>query len=365
LLLAACARLSIGLLPINQVAQAAAGAPLDSAPLVHTRVVVDAAKAYLEALSPQQRTAALHAFAPQPVGVRVAFGTKGESIAERYGQALWAAAPVNEVPRPGLQLGTLTRAQRAYAMRLLQTILSPKGYQEVLEVMGSNQALHDSGTPLITGRDTYTIGIFGTPSTVTPWMVELGGHHLGLNIVIAGSHAAITPSFIGVKPAVYQDGATMVRALAAANDKAFALMNELTADQRSQAVLNHEVANLLFGPSHDGETIAPEGLKVSQMTLKQTSMVMDLICEWVCMLDDAYARAHLDEIKAGLNDTYFAWSGPLAHEPGMNGHSYFRVQGPSVWIEFSPQTGHGDPEQHIHTIYRDPTNEYGRQFTQP
>ena len=38
------------------------------------------------------------------------------------------------------------------------------------------------------------------------------------------------------------------------------------------------------------------------------------------------------------------------------GLAYYRIQGPTVVIEYAPQQGDLD---HIHTIYRDPTNDYG------
>ena len=52
-------------------------------------------------------------------------------------------------------------------------------------------------------------------------------------------------------------------------------------------------------------------------------------------------------------------------EPGRSGPTsngsvaYFRIQGPTLVIEYAPQ-GNVD---HIHTIYRDPTNDYGAKFT--
>ena len=68
----------------------------------------------------------------------------------------------------------------------------------------------------------------------------------------------------------------------------------------------------------------------------------------------------LAEIKAGLDDTRFAWSGPLTRAPDRNGASYFRVHGPTLFIEFAPQAPGGDLTMHAHTIYRDPSNAYGR-----
>jgi hypothetical protein len=63
----------------------------------------------------------------------------------------------------------------------------------------------------------------------------------------------------------------------------------------------------------------------------------------------------MEEMKQHVADTWFAWSGPT--EEGAA--AYFRVQGPTVVIEYAPQGGGGD---HIHTIYRDPTNDYGKKW---
>ena len=48
---------------------------------------------------------------------------------------------------------------------------------------------------------------------------------------------------------------------------------------------------------------------------------------------------------------FFAWSGPTT----AGSAAYFRIQGPTLHIEYAPQGG----VNHIHTIYRDPTNDYG------
>ena len=51
------------------------------------------------------------------------------------------------------------------------------------------------------------------------------------------------------------------------------------------------------------------------------------------------------------------------HEPERNGSAYYRIQGPQVIVEFSPQGVGGDSTIHSHTMYRDPTNDYGVRFT--
>ena len=60
-------------------------------------------------------------------------------------------------------------------------------------------------------------------------------------------------------------------------------------------------------------------------------------------------------MKTDIAETWFAWSGPK--EEGSA--AYFRFQGPTVIIEYAPQSVGGDPRKHIHTIYRDPANNYG------
>ena len=284
-------------------------------------------------------------------------------VGEQYGPAVWSNFPVSDVPRPGLQIGKLSASQRGAAMHLLQVLLSPIGYQKVLDIMGSDQVLSEGGTNYASGTAYYTIGIFGSPSITNPWMVQFGGHHLGLNVVIAGQHGVMTPTLTGAQPAVYTKDGKTVRVLAQENDKAFDLLNALTASQRQQAILNYQIGDLVLGPGQAGKTIVPEGLKASAMNASQRTMLLDLIVQWAGIINDAYVTARMAEIKTGLDNTYFAWSGPTTHEPGRNGAAYYRIQGPKVLIEFSPQGVGGDLTMHIHTIYRDPTNDYGYTFT--
>ena len=284
-------------------------------------------------------------------------------VGEQYGSAVWSNFPVSDVPRPGLQIGKLSAAGRGAALHLLEVLLSPKGYQKVLDIMGSDQVLSEGGTNYASGTAYYTIGIFGSPSATKPWMVQFGGHHLGLNVVIAGQHGVMTPTLTGAQPAVYTKDGKTVRVLAQENDKAFDLLNAFMEPQRKQAILNYQIGDLVLGPGQAGKTIVPEGLKASAMNAQQRAMLLDLIVQWAGMINEAYVTARMNEIKAGLDETYFAWSGPTAHEPGRNGAAYYRIQGPKLLIEFSPQGVGGDLTMHIHTVYRDPTNDYGHTFT--
>jgi hypothetical protein len=182
-------------------------------------------------------------------------------------------------------------------------------------------------------------------------MIQFGGHHLAINLTLAANQASMTPSLPAAQPATYTFEGREIRPLGKENDKAFALVNALDQAQRSQAVLNYKVADLVLGPGKDGRTIQPEGIRASSLSTAQQTMLVDLIREWAGIVTDSFADPRMAEIRANLPQTYFAWSGPTTNGSA----AYFRIQGPTLVIEYAPQ-GSVD---HIHTIYRDPTNDYG------
>jgi hypothetical protein len=139
------------------------------------------------------------------------------------------------------------------------------------------------------------------------------------------------------------------------NDLAFKLVNMLDAAQRRQAVLGASPKNLVLGPGQDGKTIPPEGLKCAALTEDQRATLLDLIGAWVHILPDAAAAGRMAALKAKTDETYFAWYGPTA----KGSAAYYRIQGPTLLIEYAPQGG----TNHIHTIIRDPSNDYGKALT--
>ena len=211
------------------------------------------------------------------------------------------------------------------------------------------------------GSDLYYISFLGKPSATVPWMLQFGGHHLALNITIAGSKGVMTPSLTGAQPATFTLNGKTIRPVGRESDKALALLQTLDDTQRKQAILGYRVADLVLGPGQDGKKITPEGLKVSQMNDKQRAMLLDLIGEWTNILTPSAAAARMAELKADLNESWFAWSGPTEFQPGNNITAYYRIQGPHLVIEYAPQND--EPDNHVHTIYRDPTNDYGRALT--
>jgi hypothetical protein len=270
----------------------------------------------------------------------------------------------------------MTEEQQQAAMVILQAALSEEGYEKTVGIMVSDQVLADEGGgggDLQFGIDRYVVAIFGTPSETEPWMLQFGGHHLGLNLTVSGEDNVLTPSFVGVQPSEYTldeagdlsafepasvlDGGT-IRPMGAENDEAFDLINALDSEQQDQAILDYEVTDLVLGPGEDGRVLEPEGIPASEMDTDQQAMLLDLIRQWVGIVNDETAAARMSEIEDGLDDTYFAWSGPTTNGEPI----YYRITGPTLHIEFAHEAA--PPPGgilHVHTIYRDPTREYGEQ----
>ena len=311
-----------------------------------TSRIVGAANAFLSTLDEKQRKSVLFAFDDEQQRVR------------------WSNLPVRMSRLAGLSLGELSASQRSAALALVSSALSRRGFEKVQEIMEADEVLKTNGgnNPMF-GKDLYYVSILGTPSEKNPWMLQFGGHHLALNITIAGEHGVLTPSLTAAQPALYTMNGKTVRPLGQENDKAFALLAALDETQRKQAILNYRVADLVLGPGQDGKKIQPEGLKASAMNDPQRAMLLDLISEWANIVHNSAAAARMAEIKAGIGETWFAWSGPTTATPGRSGTSYYRIQGPNLVIEYAPQPLGGDPTMHVHTIYRDPANDYGRKIT--
>ncbi len=314
-------------------------APAQTSAGVAARIVASA-NGFLTSLDEGQRSKVLFAF---------------DDAAQRK---RWSNLPTTMVPRAGLKMGDLTAAQRKAAMELLAAMLSQRGYEKVRAIMEGDEQLRiaGGGRGAMFGHDLYYISFLGKPSAKEPWMLQFGGHHLALNITMVGRDGILTPSHTAAQPAKYTVDGKIVRPLGAENDKAFALVNALDEGQRKQAILNYKVADLVLGPGQDGKTIQPEGIKASAMNASQQAMLLDLMGEWANIIHEQAAAARMAELKGNLSDTWFAWSGPTTN--GMP--AYYRIQGPTVVIEYAPQPLGGDPTMHIHTMYRDPTNDYGK-----
>ena len=108
-------------------------------------------------------------------------------------------------------------------------------------------------------------------------------------------------------------------------------------------------------PAQDGKTLPPEGLKGAALTEAQRATLLELIGAWVHMLPANAAASRMAALKANLDETHFAWYGPTTNGSA----AYYRIQDPTLVIEYAPQGG----TNHIRTIIRDPSNDYGTELT--
>src|SRR5947209_10849220 len=143
----------------------------------------------------------------------------------------WSNLPVTMVPRNGLRLGELTKPQRAAALDAIAAVLSKQGFQKVIDIMNADDQLVKGNNANRFGTENYYFALFGEPSATKPWMLQFGGHHLGLNVTVVGRDSVVTPTHTGTQPDSYvRDGQT-VRPLGAENDLAFKLVNLLHGGQ--------------------------------------------------------------------------------------------------------------------------------------
>src|SRR6266480_3926522 len=87
-----------------------------------TEKAVAAANAFLESLDAKQRAKALLAF----------------DSGKKSG---WSNLPVTMVPRNGVPLGDLTKAQHAAALAAIAAVLSKQGYQKVIDILNADDQL--------------------------------------------------------------------------------------------------------------------------------------------------------------------------------------------------------------------------------
>ncbi|MCM3687388.1 DUF3500 domain-containing protein [Kocuria rosea] len=322
------------------------------------RFVSTAAEQFLATLSAEQREALLHAYDDE---------TKTTS---------WSNFPVTFVDRAGLNLAELSEEQQAAALEVLEALLSDEGYQTVTDIMGGDQYLHENSTSTEESLGQYYIAFFGDPSDASAWEVQFGGHHLGINATLDGTEGSVTfaPTHLGTQPAVYTDGqGNEVQPLAGMYETAFAFYDSLTEDQQAALYQGEDVANMVCAPGGTCSYPTGTGIAGSELTQEQKQQLLEVIAQWVGLADEQTTAEELARIEASLDETYVTWSGATVYDMTAGNGIYFQISGPDVYLEFSNQQGSAGADVtgvttggwgHIHTIYRDPANDYAGAVTQ-
>ncbi len=316
--------------------------------------VREAAEAFIATLTDEQRTAVLYAV---------------DDVEWRQ----WSN--IDGYQRQGISIREMTDGQRTAAMGLLEASLSAGGYTKADTVMKLN---HTEGELMgdFDGfdEDLYWFTVMGTPSDTDPWGWQIDGHHLVINSFVLGDQAVMAPVFMGSEPTVAPEGTDYagLSVLLDEQDTGLALIQTFTEEQLAVAVISTEKAgeDLQAGAFADNAVLAYAGIVATDLTDEQQAQLLDVVEQYVGNLEDGHATVKMDEVRAHIEETFFAWIG----ETGDDAVFYYRIQSPVILIEFDHQSpgplgrasdyyqgASGPQKAHVHTVMRTPNgNDYGK-----
>jgi len=267
--------------------------------------------------------------------------------------------------RHGVMLDEMSLEQRERALAVLQASFSPQGFEIARNVMKLNDTVRE-----MTGRDEeygewlYWLSIMGTPSSSEPWGWQIDGHHLIVNCFLLGDQLITTPSFLGSEPCVAEEGIHKGTSVFREEEtKGLALMKSLSTEQRKKALLSDDLPGEVFTTAfRDNFELRYEGVCYGDLSSREQGLLLNLMEIYINRIRPGHAAVKLEEMRAHLGDTYFAWMGGFAEDSVF----YYRIHSPVVLIEFDHQSGivldNDKPScHHIHTIVRTPNgNDYGK-----
>ena len=272
--------------------------------------------------------------------------------------------------RQGVSFQEMSETQRQAAFALLRAGLSAKGLRLTQDIMRLNETLaeltdnHDEY-----GQWQYHLTVMGTPSATEPWGWQLDGHHAVINYFVLGDQVVMTPFFAGSEPVHATSGRFSGTVILQDEQAAgLAMIAALDTAQRQRAILGSaKDRDLNLSEAwHDNLDLDWAGIRADALTAPQRARLLELIGLHVGNLEPGHARVRMEEIRAHLDRTWFAWIGRT--EPGSV--FYYRIHSPVILIEFDHQQPvalrhlftPGQPTlEHIHTVVRTPNgNDYGK-----
>jgi hypothetical protein len=288
----------------------------------------------------------------------------------------WSNLPLGVVPRLGLKLGDLDEAQAAAARRVFAAALSACGLALLDEVrLADDYLIPFDRRPIGWDGRNYFLTVLGTPSPETPWMLQLGGHHLAYNFTFNGRLPGATPLFFGSEPIRFEMKGIAHEPLAVQSSAMSRLAVAISG--HSQARLSGTFTDVVKGVVVTGvpgqmtggiDTGFPHtyptgdkdrGIRVSALSGEQRQSVREAIDSYLSLPGaevSAALRAAYQDPRA-FDATYVGFSG--APDLGTKG-SYVRIDGPRLWMEFVVQPAIAEPATlHYHALWRDKQSDYG------
>ena len=270
-------------------------------------------------------------------------------------KAKWTNVPPRG-PQGGVRLGDLNESQIKKALDFLRTVLSEQGYNKAINIpLADDRLLRNGERRPGFGAEDYWLAIFGKPSTKKPWGLQFDGHHIAINLAFHGNRMSMSPTFIGTQPREFQLGDNKIIPMASEAPSGLKLHNSLNDEQKKKATIGSKRANLIAAAGRDGFVPDLIGISCKGFNEAQRKALFDVIKVYIGDLPQPFLKKRIEELTAEIDKMSFAWWGPAKEK----GDFSYRLQGPSLIIEYAGQDLGGDPHDHLHSMYRDPTNEYG------
>jgi hypothetical protein len=317
---------------------------------VTTAPVVAAATAFVETLTPAQRS-------------RTLFAVDDPEWRKWMNQHFYV--------RQGVGFEDMTGPQREAAFAMLRASLSARGLKLTRDIMHLNQTLGElNGNDFVQyGEWKYWITIMGTPSATEPWGWQLDGHHVIINYFVLRDQVVMTPTFVGSEPVTATSGKYAgTSVMQDEQNQGLAFMQGLPPALRAKATIAaaKTANNNLTEAFKDNVVIPYAGVPAAELPAAAQDALLKLVGLYVGLQDDGHAKVRMSDVEAHLAQTYFAWVGGTAPDAVF----YYRIQSPVILIEFDHQTpigirlpdgSRGPTRQHIHAVVRTPNgNDYGK-----
>lgn len=263
--------------------------------------------------------------------------------------------------RVGVTLAEFTPAQLGVVKALLREsmgLAADEGYDEIEQILNADDLLKEkAGQTFASGN--FQVAFLGTPAARGTWQLYFGGHHLAVTMTYQdGALSGATPSFRGIEPfGTYTANGRGNAPLAQEHAAFAAVLAALSPAERSRALLSQTFTDIIVGPQQDDNFPGTKaGIRAGELSGPKRSLLLAAIEKYVGDVHGPDAARLMAKYRSELADTWLSYSGT----PGLNAENdYVRVDGPSLWIEFSMQPGRVLPGIHPHTVWRDRSADYG------
>jgi fructose-1,6-bisphosphatase/inositol monophosphatase family enzyme len=324
---------------------------------VDTRPIADAAGAFLQALTHEQRT-------------RATFPMDATEW------RMWINVHMNHF-RHGVMLEDLAQPVRDLALEIVRATMSARGYHQARSIMRVNELIAElSGDHDAFGEWPYFVSVFGSPDSGDPWGWQIDGHHLCVNTMVFDGRIVMTPTFMGAEPRRIglgslaglslfdpeeQLGLDLIRSFADPQRQRAIIHPSLHPDEISPSLQNAFDGRMQAGAFHDNLVAPQQGVPGTDMSDSQRRVLLSLMGTYVDWAGDGHADVKRDEVVAHLDETWFSWYGGFDDEAAF----YYRVHSPVILIEFDHHPGvvfdnEVPSRHHVHTVVRTPNGgDYG------